>query len=436
MRAAFVLAAWSLALSLTVSANLLYVAGIDYAHPGGNPLVKLHPSTWAVIASLGCLLLGRGAPLRTLAEMLRRAPDLAGFLALMSVVAAYSAASVGVSGVAVYVESYLSAGLLALVIGEMPAARRRALGWLALALLALNASLAVAETVAQFHLVPIYLEETALVDEPGAFRSSALFDHPLTGAMLTMTGLFTAVALRPRRIMLWPLLALFGVALLAFGGRAALLVTLGASIGAAAWGLLKDLLGRRLTAVRAALAACACVLLPAATAVLLTTTGIGGRVAGKLYLDSSAQSRGAEWMVLGLLDTRAWLFGSPISETPGLIYRVGLQSALTDIENFWLLAFVNLGIVGFVVFAAALACLMRHLWRVASPCGRLGIVALMLTASTSNSLGRKSNVLFVLVACVHAVGLVRPRLARERPNDVATGTPTRFGLSLPGDARA
>ena len=422
---AFVLAAASLTLTLTVSANLLFVLGIDYAHPGGNPLVKLHPATWAVGAALACALLAAPDPVRALCRSLERRPALSGFLALMTVVMLYSAVSVGVSGVAVYVESYLSAGLLALVLSGFTAGQRRALGLLVLGLLALNAGLAAVETLGQFHLVPIYLEETALLDEPGAFRSSALFDHPLTGAMLTMTGLFTALSLRLAPTLLIPLMGVFGVALLAFGGRAALAVTviaLGLALGRS---VLRDLMRRRLRAGRMLWLVAGAILVPAGAGVLVTSTGIGGRISGKLYLDSSAQSRGGEWRVLGLLDWRAWLFGSPIAETPGLIYRVGLHTALTDIENFWLLALVNLGVVGFVVFVAAIACLLRHLWRVGAPFGRVAVVALMLTASTSNSLGRKSNVLFVLVACVEAASIA-PVRARW-----AGAVAVRQGLSVP-----
>ena len=410
---AFALATVSVVLSLTVSANLLYVAGIDYAHPGGNPLVKFHPATWMLLVSLACLVIGTD-PVGALLGMLRRDAALAGFLVLMTLTIVYSVISVGASGVAVYVESYLSAGLLALASRQFEPGQRRAIGLIVVGLLGLNAALAVCETIAQFHLVPVYLEETALVDEPGAFRSSALFDHPLTGAMLTMTGVFTALALRLRPLVLAPLLVLFGVALLAFGGRAALGVTLAGGAAIATRSVAADLLGRRLRLGRAAILAAGTIVAPAAAVMLVAATGIGGRIAGKLYLDDSAQSRGAEWLILGLLDTRAWLFGTPIAEIPGLIYRVGLNTALTDIENFWLLALVNLGLVGFTIFAAGLACLIRHLWRVTSPFGRLSIAALLLTASTSNSLGRKSNVLFVLTACCEATGRARPRHADAR----------------------
>jgi hypothetical protein len=440
--AGFVLAGLSLVLSLTVSANLLYVLGIDYAHPGGNPLVKIHPATWAIAGAL--LLLVLPDPVGRLRSAMRRDPSLAWFMVLMTMTMIYSAVSVGVSGATVYVESYLAAGVLALVCRELPEWQRRLLGLLVLGLVVGNAALAVAETVGQFHLVPVYLEETALVDEPGAFRSSALFDHPLTGAMLTMVGLFAALSFRLRAVLLVPILGLFGVALLAFGGRAALGVTvLGVLLVTARW-VLGDLFGRRLQAGRMALLAAMSVLLPIACAVLVMCTGIGGRVAGKLYLDSSAQSRGAEWLVLGLLDLRAWLFGSPIANTPELIYRIGLQSALTDIENFWLMAFVNLGIVGFVGFVCALCCLMRHLWRVASPWGRVAIVALMVTASTSNSLGRKCNVLMILVACVEAGGAFGREKPRIRENAAgvrltpvrrasgfsAAASPSRQGFSV------
>ena len=261
--------------------------------------------------------------------------------------------------------------------------------------------------------MPIYLEETALVDEAGAFRPSALADHPLTAAMVTVTGLCLAMALRPR--FLPALLALFGIALLAFGGRASLAVAVAAGAGAAARSLGGAMLLRRLDARRIISLVAAALVVPAAAGLLLEATGIGGRVAEKLYLDSSAQSRGAEWAVLGLLDTRAVLFGSPIADTPGLIYRVGIDQPLTDIENCWLLAFLNLGLVGFLPFAAGLGCLVVHLWRDAQPWGRVALVALLVTASSSNSLGRKSNVLLVLAAAIEATKRTQPPMSHAGP---------------------
>ncbi len=402
-RLAFGLVACGLTLTLTVSANLLFVFGVDYAHPGGNPLVKLHPATWMIAGALLCLARA-GCDFR--ADL-----SLVAFLALMTGTMLFSVASVGVSGATVYVESYLSAGMLALAMRQFGGAKNWALGLLVVGLLGLNAALALAETAGQFHLVPVYLEETALVDAPGEFRASALFDHPLTGAMLTMTGLLTLATPVGRgfgpagRI---TLALLFALALLAFGGRAALGVTLLIGTARFVYSIGRDLYARRMTAARAlgrlGTVVASCIALP-----LVAASGIGGRIADKLYLDASAQSRGAEWLVLGLLDTRAWLLGSPIAETPSLIYRIGLETALTDIENFWLLAFVNLGVVGFLPFMAAIFCLIGHLWRVAAPFGRVAVAALLVTASSSNSLGRKSNVLLVLVACVEAGAVTRSR---------------------------
>jgi hypothetical protein len=416
----FLLAAAAMTLSIGVSANLLYVLGIDYAHPGGNPLVKFHPATWALALGVASLCASMGDPLRALKRLLSASPALAGFLALMTVTMLFSALSVGLSGATVYVESYLSAGLACLLLRGLTDAQRRSIATLIVGLLVLNAAIAIGESLTGTHFVPIYLEETALVDEAGAFRPSALADHPLTAAMLTVTGLCLSLAIRAP--FLPAIVALFAVALLAFGGRASLAVALVAGGLALCRALWRDLLARRMTARRVLYLLGAATVAPLGAAFLLASTGIGNRVMEKLYLDSSAQSRGAEWAVLSLLDPRALLFGSPIADTPGLIFRVGIDRPLTDIENCWLLAFINLGIVGFVPFAAAIACLVVHLWRTAAPWGRVAIVALLVTTSSSNSLGRKSNVLLVLAAAVET-GLPRTPRGAHRPVQASTGSP-------------
>ncbi len=394
-------------LLLTVSANLLFVLGIPYAHPGGNPLLKFHPATW--LLALAVVLHARRGGFRGIAA---RAPLLLASAALVTLTALYAAATEGASGAAVYVESEFVAAIVGLLAVDLDRDRARRLGWTVVALAAVNVVIGLGELATATHLVPVYLEENALVDAPGEFRGAALYDHPLTGAAVTMVAIFTLVGLRPRtraaRLGTIPLFAVLGIGMLSFGGRAALGVTAVSLATLAAAAFLRAVLHRRIGALAAFGAMLAGLAVPAAAATVLASTAIGGRIAGKLYLDPSAETRGVEWQILSLLDTRALLFGNPIAETPNLVYRIGLRYAFTGIESFWLLALLNLGLVGFVLYAAGIVSLLAHLWRQARPAGRVAIVSLLVVASTSNSLGRKSNLLVVLVAAMAAIA---PRAA-------------------------
>lgn len=384
-------------LSLTVSANLLSAIGIPYAEPGGDPLLKFHPAT-ACIAAAVLLALRHDRP-----ALPPEARPLAAFAALMLAAAAWSVASVGPSGAAVYVESFLAPGGLAFAMRSLPAPNRRAIGLAALAAVLGNVVLALIETACRTHLVPIRLEDRILRDAPGEFRSAALFDHPLTASMAAMTALLVLPAFRlgRGRTALASILLMLG--LLAFGGRAAIAAALLGGGGALALAFVRRALDRRLSAASLATIVLAGAAAAAALAALLAATSLGARIGAHLYVDASAQSRTTEWLLPGMLDLRSLLFGTPIAVTPTLVWRLGLQYPFTDIENFWLMAFLDLGLLGFALYAAAIACLVRALWRAAAhPMARVAIAALLLVASTSNSLGRKSNVLLVLVALVCA----------------------------------
>ena len=404
--AIFLLLLTAVILLLTVSANLLFVLGIPYAHPGGDPLVKFHPATWLLLAAMVLHLRRAGAR-----RVVARAPGVVAFLALVLATALYAALTEGVSGAAVYIESEFVAGLAALLAIDLDGRQRRVLGFVVVGLAALNVAIGLGELATATHLVPVYLEENTLVDAPGEFRGSALYDHPLTGAAVTMTALFTTIALRPRRVVAIPLLLILGVGMLSFGGRAALGVTAVALAMLFAAGGLRAVLHRRVGALAAIGGMLAGLAVPAAAATVLATTAVGSRIAEKLYLDPSAQTRGVEWQILQLLDLRALLFGNPISETPDLVYRLGLRYAFTGIESFWLMALINLGLVGFALYVAGFGCLVTHLWRRAPAVGRVALVSLLAVASTSNSLGRKSCLLAVLVVSLAATA-ERPARAR------------------------
>ena len=394
----------AIGLQLTVSANLLFLAGIDYAHPGGDPVMKFHPATYLMMLAL--FLAWRARPLH--GENPRAPRELRLFMAAMFGVMIWSTVFVGPSGVAVYVESYVVAGLFAILVHRLDAATRLKLARFTACLVALNVVIALGETVAHMHLIPIYLEETPLLDAPGEFRPSALYDHPLTGSAVTMTALLTLPDLRLKPWKMAALTCLLALGLVSWGERTALGIGLAFLAVRLGVGEFHALLHRRvgmLHLLRVAAGICA---VPIALAIIVTATSIGERLGAHAGVDGSASARIDEWRILGLLDLHAWMFGTPIADFPALIYKIGLTYPLTGIESFWLFALLDLGLIGFAIWGTALFAFLRHLWSQGSPSGRMAMIALLLAASTSNSLGRKCNILFVLVACM-APGAVATR---------------------------
>jgi hypothetical protein len=105
-----------------------------------------------------------------------------------------------------------------------------------------------------------------------------------------------------------------------------------------------------------------------------------------------------------------------------LKYQIGLAATDTDIENFWLLSFLDLGIIGFVVWLVALGLFVVHHGRNSrSPYGWMMLLAFIIIDSTANSLGRKSSDLVFLSAIM--IGLSGYRRPQE-----AVATTARLAL--------
>ena len=434
-RIGFWLALSAVVLELVLPSNLLFVLGLDYAAPsfqGGSVFAKFHPATYLlVLASTAAQLETAGSPDSPLA-IARRTPNLVLLLTMMLATSAFAMLSVGTSGTTVFIENYVTAGLLALVGAACRPAQRRLLGWVVVVVCVICAPLVLAENALQAHFIPYFVDGMILKDLPGQFRGAALFDHPLTAATITMMAIFlVAQGWRPAS---WrqsaarlAALALLGMAMIAYGGRTALVVTAAGEMALLVWAALRGLVAGR-GAMRPVLLLLGTVAASALIAyVLIATTPIGERLANSFYLDDSAKIRDVQWQVLNLMDLRQLLFGVPLAEQPQLTFQIGLAYAFADIENFWLLTFVSLGAIGFILYLAGFLPFLAHLWRISPGWGRLLLVCTILVASTSNSLGRKDNLLVLLTASLLAAsaGLVAP--ASEKPaSDPAASSPPRI----------
>ena len=388
---------WYFALSAVatdfiVSGNLLTNLGSAYISDGGVFLQKIHPGSYLAICS-GCFAAASCIYRRRIFHM---DAQLAICLSGVTISAVYAAATTGAGNVIVFIDTFLSAGMLALAAGEVNGRDRLQLRRIVQCLVVLNACIALGETVMQSHVIPVPNEA---VENDREFRPTALYDHALTGAAVTMIGLWLA----PRRPGMARLgyIILLAAALTAFGERAPLAMT--------SLAVLASILGRYTSVVRTrtlhighGVAILAVILALVAGAAALLSVGASSRLEAHLYWDESAQVRVNQFGILNALNPSELLFGCKRADLLALVEPLRLSSRVAVIENFWLFTFVALGAFGFVVFVFSLWALLKWLWRVSGFNGHVMIVLFMVVASASNSLGRKSTLLMTLVACVVA----------------------------------
>jgi hypothetical protein len=255
--------------------------------------------------------------------------------------------------------------------------------------------------------------EGMLPDDKSDFRGAALYPHPLTGALITSLAIFLLLGMRGGWLTKAALFTVFVVGLLSFGGRAALATTMVLLIAGTLVALVRGLLYRKISGGLIAALLAGLVLLLPLLIVLTTGTSIGDRILSHLYADDSVDVRSIQWLILGRLNLHDVLFGVTPDRLGMLKYQIGLAAVDTDIENFWLLMFLDLGIIGFVVWLVALGLFLAHHGRrTGSAYGWLILLAFMIIDSTANSLGRKTgDMVFLSAIMIGLSGFTRTQKA-------------------------
>ena len=438
--------------TLLLPGSLLSYYGLYSMESGGNPLTKIHPATYLSFLAAWFALYGGKRNDGGVIRLFRDQPALAWAVILMLFCIAYSVYCVGVSGVAVYVDTYVAAMLAAIAFNVASDRQRRIVGYIMVTIVVLDVLLAVYEVRVGDHLLPqgeldtIEQATAAQYEEVSGdaseFRGFAFWTHPLTGALATaMAALMVlGMGMRWRRVVV--LLAIFAIGLLAYGGRAALVTTILMLTSAALFQLAAGLATRRLNVGFLGAFIGSVFVLPALFILLVSTTGIGDRIMTHLYLDDSAQVRIVQWRVLGHLNLKEALLGVPIDRVNSLKQQVGLTGIGADIENPWLLTFLGLGLVGFPFLVGSLFLFLWHLGQRANrPVGWLIIMATLLICSTSNSLGRKTPDLIIMTGFLFGVAgfqkLGEVDEAEALSTAIAPHVPTvpRSALALASESR-
>ena len=398
---AFALTLLAVIASFTISGNTLTVLGTHYAEPGGNPLLKIHPSTYlAVMAAIASLVSG-SAQGRGLGYVFGKAPPLFFFLGFTIFCMAFAVVNVGITGAGLYVDNYLSAGALATAMFSANGRQRRVLAQVILILCAINVLISLAEYVHQEHFIPLEMDGKAVTFDAASdeFRPAALYTHPLTGAMATAFGLFLVIETKKPFGMRAIFIGIFAIGLLGFGGRAALGVTIGLLAVRVTITFARDFLNGRINArLLGTILMAVCLLGPLAT-YLLNETPVGERIAARAYYDESAEVRSDQWQVLSKVNPQQALYGTPAADLEQIYEQVGL----TGVENPLILIFLNLGIIGSPILVLGLVIYFLYLRQAYPGSGWLLLAAAFIFFS-SNSIGVKSPDLFMMTACAVTMG--------------------------------
>jgi len=394
----FALILLAVAVEFCISGNSLSQMGISYSEPGGSPLVKLHPATYLAIAGAAVAVATGSSQDRGLGYLLGKAPALLVFIMVMIFCTFFATVNVGIMGAGVYLDTYLSAGALALVMVNASDRQRGILARLLVGLFLINVFISLAEYIHHDHFIPItYIGDNGkqVTDIQGEdFRPAALYTHPLTGAMATSFGVFLTLApwFRPKTAGLF--LGILSIGLLSFGGRTALVATLGLLALRVIMVFGRDLMQGRINGRLLGTVLLAIAILGPVTMVLLTTTSVGERLAATAYYDDSAKVRADQWRVLDKLTPEQAMFGTPVKDLD-LVYQ---QAGLNGVENPLILIFLNLGIIGLPIFAFGVVAYFLYLRRAYPDSGWL-LLAAILILSGSNSIGVKTPDLFMMTAC-------------------------------------
>lgn len=400
----FVIGYMAIIAAFALPSTLLLHYGLATDQPGGSVFIKFLPSTYLAIAG-GLVAIYGSRKSGGLTRLFQESPALAWATALLVLCAVYSVLSVGISGVAIYANTYLSAMFLAVATAGATPRQRRIIGYTLVTFATFNVAMSVLEGLTMTHFLPLSPDLKASYNNGiNEFRGQAFYEHPLTGALATSLAVFLVMGMRLRNWISGLLIGALFIGLMSFGGRAALAVTILIVVLAAMVRLAIALVRRRLSLSFLAAIAAGALLLPVLLVAVVTFTDVGTRIMSHLYMDNSADVRVVQWRVLDLVSFHQALFGTPSADIVAMKTQIGLNKPGTDIESFPLLMFLNLGLVGLPFYALSLLLFVYHLGsRTKSSAGWLMVTAAMLICSTSNSLGRKTPDLMFLSA--FAIGL-------------------------------
>ena len=391
----------------SVSSLALNNIGSSYESAGGAFYEKIHPASWLAFAALLFHALSHPSPRAFFGEALNAYPGLLVYFLAFAALLQHIIFAQRVAFTPI-LDTFLAPAALFLCLAHSAPERRRTLALLLHVAMLANAALGLYEFLSGWRLTAFAEVFGDASSEPD-WRSSALLGHPLTNAMTTGVYALTLAqgggwrmpaALRP------PALALQCLAMVVFGGRAALVILAALLVVSLCLSLWRGSLGARVNLLQAALVLAA---LPLA-AVLLDqafATGFFDRLIERFTDDKgSAQSRLVLTQILSQFSWSELLIGPDPGKLATLQEMEGVEFG---IESFWIGFVLAYGLVASCFFFIGLAFYCRELLRATGRGAWLVLLFYIAVASTSVSISAKTLTLAQLTVILL---LCLPRQAR------------------------
>ncbi|GJD35763.1 VpsF family polysaccharide biosynthesis protein [Methylobacterium aerolatum] len=396
-------------LVLGVSGGLLWTLGINYDGLTGSPVQKLHPATYLAAILFGLAMLRAGNPVAHGARSCARHPA---SVALLVASLAYFLNIVlrGAPGMAGALDTFLLPALVTILIVDADEETLRRLEWLTHAVMTANAVLGLVEFATGQRFFPYRLDGAIFETDT---RSAALQGHPLGNATLTacyVLALLSGGGRLPDSVRIGFVL-LQSAALVTFGGRSGIVITLLLGGGRVGLLLFRALVRNRISLPAAMLAAFALPLVPLAVAGLVAG-GFFDSLAGRFAADGgSANARVEMFALFDRIPLRDLIIGPDTALVETLRRMNGLE---WGIENPIIRTLLYQGAVVTVVLTVTTALFLREVAHRCRPGIALPMIAFLILINTFESLGGKTTLLAKFAILLLALYRPLPRWERGR----------------------
>jgi hypothetical protein len=406
-------------LMYVVSGGMLWLVGYNYEGLTGSPLTKIHPGTYIIVVVFGLACLEAGHPIAGAVSLARDRPASVLLLAAAAVLFIDIVVRKG-PGMAGVIDSFMLPPLAIMLYAKCdPATRGRIEDIIHLSMLA-NALLALLEFATKHQYFPFRLDGETY---PYETRASSLQGHPLGNATITAFYVLALVAgggrLAPSRRAGMVVLQL--MAMVAFGGRAALVTTLMFGGIAILFAMARVVMSGRVPLLGAAAAILAATLLPVI---------VGGLFAGGFFDaflmrfsqdGGSANARVEMFDIVKAIPLSDLMFGPDIEWVDTMRRTYGLEQG---IENPIIRSALYQGMFVTALMIVAIGLFIHELTRWSRRGMALPIMGFIIIVNSFESLAGKSTLLtkFALMMLVLFQPVATEVSRRVR---VVTRAPTR-----------
>lgn len=393
----------------TVSGGMLWYVGYNYEALTGNPITKLHPSTYLIFLLFAWRSFTFGNPINYVVEVANRRPA-AMLMVLIATVALVSVILRQRPNMAGLVDTFIAPAILVLVLSEQDERLTRKLRVVLHLVMTANALLALFEFATHTLVFPYRFEGLTFATD---MRSTALQGHPLANAMLTAAYLLALVS-GAKTIPLPLKAAMIGLqlaAMVAFGGRTGIVIVIVLGSISIAHQAFTAVRRRRVNLVVAAAALIFLTLAPLAVAGLYTA-GFFDQLIERFISDGgSANARVKMFALFEHFSLRDIIVGPdiPTLESARRITGLewGIENPIIRMVLYQGAFFTLLITIGFVLLIREIIHRRAGSW--------LPLVGWLILLNSSESLASKTTItakFAVIILCLYRETIRQPREGR------------------------